>query len=337
VIAERLGVLPAGSREAGRLRLGELASGTPLELPYLILRGIAARPCLWVNSNVHGDESQAAITAIRFARETDPAVLSGSIVVTPVANPTAFDARRKHSPLDNLDLDQSFPGRATGFTTQLVAAGLFAEAAASADALVSLHTMGPFLDATLYAVYKRPPLPTPSEEALLRLIAAFEPFVACRQELDGAGELPGHIAGGIDYQLLCLGRPAFMIELGAGGRYQRERVEAGLRGLTRLAAALGVQPDAGTRMSAQRSPLVRVTARSHVSSRRGGFFEPAVQPGDRLEAGELFGSVMDVTGETVEEVRFERTVLVIGARRDPVVHSGDRIGFIATEWDEPRL
>lgn len=45
-------------------------------------------------------------------------IAHGSLVVTATANPLALDARQKFAPVDELDLDQSYPGRPDGFTTE---------------------------------------------------------------------------------------------------------------------------------------------------------------------------------------------------------------------------
>jgi uncharacterized protein len=330
-IGEHLSRLQPATSDRGIVPVGSLASGTPLGLPYLVARGASPRPCLWVNSNVHGNESQAAYAAVTFARELDVSALAGSVIVTPVANPTAFDARRKHAPFDDLDLDQSFPGRPTRLMTERIAEALFAEVAAAADVVVNLHTMGHFLDAVPYAVYKAAPGWGVDEVQLLRAASLFEPFVSCRMDIGGSGELAGDITGALDYQMLKLGRLALMVEIGAGGRLDLAHVEQGKLGLRRLMTSSGV--GGGEPLPPPRN-TTRVTRRTHVTCALGGFFRPLARPGSALQAGDALGEIIDVYGDLAERITLECDALVIGIRRDPVVHTGDRVGFIATEWDE---
>ena len=63
-------------------------------------------------------------------------------------------------------------------------------------------------------------------------------------------------------------------------------------------------------------------------------FRQGAEPGDKLPAGELLGRIHSACGDTVEEIRFNQDVIVIGVRNDPVVHTGDRVGFVALEWDD---
>lgn len=335
MIAKHLLRMAPGSRDKGRLTVGTLASGRDVDVPYLLLRGRTEHPCLWVNAAVHGNESQATLTALAFAQRMEERELDGSLVVTPVANPMAFDAREKHAPVDGLDLDQSFGKRSTGFSTERIAERLLAETLDTADSLVNLHTMAPFLDASTYTVYKPPAdIEAIAEEELLRLTALCAPAVSCRMALDGPGELPGAIDGALDYQMVAAGRPAFMLEVGSSGAWDEPRVDEAAEGLRHVAMAVGVAPAAGLRAP---TTVTRVTRRTHVTCSAGGLFKALGAPGDVVPAGEALGAVFDVYGARVEVVRCDEPLLVIGVRRDPVVHSGDRVGFVALDWTTVEL
>lgn len=328
-IARALSRLAPGRRARGHLRVGRMASGQPVDLPWLAARGNRDGPCLWINAAVHGDEVNGVLAALDFFRELDPRRLAGHVVVTPVANPLALDARRKRVPQDELDLDQSFPGRADGLTSELLAARLWEEVSETADILVSFHTMNPYFDSSPYAVYK---LASEGfhEEDLLVATACFKPFAACRMPVEGGAELPGNVAGALDFQALRSGALAFMVELGGGSRQEPAFIAQGVEGLRRLAELTGMVergPSASGRMT-------RVLRRRHVMTPHGGFFRRKVAPGVVTPAGTLIGTVEDVFGRTVERVAFSEPVAILGIRSDPVVHSGDRIAFIGTEWDE---
>jgi predicted deacylase len=329
--AQTLKRLARGARAQGRIPVGTLASGADIGIPFVVVKGATDGPCLWLNGQVHGNEINGILAALDFANGLDTAKLAGAVVVTATANPLAFDARRKSAPQDDQDLDQSYPGRAAGFTTERMAHALFAEASAVANVLVNMHTLSPLFESKPYAVYKVREGGAVSEERLLSLIAPFRPAVACRMSLAaGAGELPGNIAGALDCQLGALGIAAFMIELGAGSRAEPQYIAQGVAGFTGLAQRLGMLPgaaDAPTR-------LRRVTRRSHVVFSHGGLFRALREAGDSVRAGEPLGSVMDVWGRTVETMSLPYDHVLIAIRRDPVVHSGDRFAFVGQAWDE---
>ncbi|MEO3806581.1 M14 family metallopeptidase [Nonomuraea sp. B1E8] len=332
-VTDHLSRTIVGDTGRGLVEAGRLASGNTIGIPYMIARGKGSGPCLWVNAAVHGDESQAAIVATEFFRSISSLPLYGNVIVTPVANPLAFDYRRKHSPFDGVDLDQSFPGRADFLGTQRLAHRLYEEFAPLADVVVNIHTMGPFLDACNYAVYKLHPREA-HEHDLLSMISLLDPRVACRMDVSGPGELPGHIAGALDYQMMELGKRAFMLEAGAGGRLDREAVDRAVAGLVRLATAIGT---AKGNPFAWPTSICRATRRTHVTTADGGFFHALVAPGEVAAAGQPLGEVRNAFGDIVATVSMPSPALVIGIRRDPVVHSGDRVAFVATEWSDVDL
>ncbi|MBN9428491.1 MAG: succinylglutamate desuccinylase/aspartoacylase family protein [Burkholderiales bacterium] len=330
-VAQRLASMPAGARGDCLIETGNLASGAPLGIPVVLVKGARAGPCLWINGQVHGDEINGLVAALDFVGGLVPSSMAGSVVLTTTANPYAFDARRKRTPHDDLDLDQCFPGHAQGLASERLAYAMTEAMAGCADLLVSFHTMGSAFDCRPFAVYKQSSAPgAPDEAGLLVLMAQFAPSCACWMPIElREGELPGHLAGAIDYWMLEAGKPAFMIELGAGGRVDAEHVKQGVRGLTGVARKLGIVRGAAE----ADSPPLRVTRYRHATCARGGLFRRAAEPDTMLAAGQAYGHITDLYGKVVETLSFEQPALLVGVRRDPVVHSGDRVAFAALQWD----
>lgn len=69
------------------LPVGTMSSGMAIAIPVTVIKGAAPGPCLWVNGQVHGNELNGVIAAVELGRRVDPAALSGSLVITPTANP----------------------------------------------------------------------------------------------------------------------------------------------------------------------------------------------------------------------------------------------------------
>jgi uncharacterized protein len=324
----------AGHLNAGlhrtSLRSGTMASGQTIDLPLSVIKGRHPGPVLWLNGAVHGDEINGILAIFDFMHSVDWRDLAGAVVATPVSNVTALNARTKRVPQDDQDLDQSFPGSASGMLSQRLAHAVFEEIREHANVVINFHTMNPYFDSSPYAVYKDAGAGAPSEAELLAALGCFSPFVACRMSVNSGSELPGNNSGSLDYQCLKLGKLAFMVELGGGSRQEPAYVRAGVEGLRRLAAHLKMLPEHGDRGAGH---LVRVTKRTHVFCAEGGFFRQHASAGTMLPAGEALGIVQSAFGETVETVSFDKDVMVIGIRTDPVVHSGDRVAFVGLEWD----
>lgn len=319
------------ARTHGDIAVGSMASGMAVTLPYVALRGARKGKTLWLHGQVHGDEINGMVAALRFANSLDPAAMSGNLVVTPTGNPHALDARRKRNPYDELDLDQTYPGSASGLISQRLAHALIEAIRGAADMVINLHTMNPLFDSRLYTVYKHHPGSGIDEQTLLDAMALFGPNVACRQDVGGSGELPGNIAGALDFQCQAAGIPAFMLELGGGSRYEAHNVEAAEAGFARLAAHMGILDGMP---AAEPRTVRRVTRRGWLTFDHGGLFVPEAEAGATLPAGARLGAAMDLHGRFTEDVTLPRDGIVIGLRRDPVVHTGERAAFVAYEWDE---
>ena len=135
-----LAELPGQSRHSLDLDVARLADGTPLRLPVNILVGRADGPCLVLVAGIHGDESEGVLALMEFWSELDPARFTGRVVLVPVANPPAFAAHRRTSPLDGLDLNRIFPGKADGSPSERIAHRLFDSVLRHCDFLFSLHS-----------------------------------------------------------------------------------------------------------------------------------------------------------------------------------------------------
>lgn len=318
---------------SGTLHVGSTASGAELALPYVAVRGAKPGRTLWLNGQVHGDELNGMVAALQFVNSLDPAQLTGNVVVTPTGNPQAMDQRRKRNTFDDLDLDQSYPGSSGGLATERVANALFSEIKGVADVVISLHTMNPLFDARPYSVYKVHPGSGFTEDEALAAMAHFHPHLACRQKVSGEGELPGNIGGGLDYQCLAAGILAFMLELGTGSRLQEDNVALARNGFRSLAQRMGIVPG---KIDAPAPELRRVTSRGWITADEGGLFLPRTRAGELVEAGESIGDLMRLDGSTTAVRPFDRPGVLIGLRCDPVVHTGERLAFVAWQWDQIR-
>lgn len=333
VVSAALSAAGRGMRIDGSIPVGNMASGSLLAIPFVAVRGAQPGKTLWINGHVHGNEINGIVAALDFVNGLDPAAMSGNVVVSSTANPLGLDARRKNAPQDDYDLDQVFPGRRDGYTTERFAHGLFVNISALApDLVISMHTQGTHMVSRTYAVYKQPPVSPITGATLFPYICAFQPAVVCRMSVEqGSGEILGNHSGALDYQINAIGIPTFMIELGTGQRADPAEVALGVAGYTDVARRLGIVPGAPAPMPAT---VRHVTRRGHVPVAAGGLFRPTRKPGELVRAGEPFGDIMNMHGHVVERPALNRDVIIIGIRVDPVVHTGDRVAYVAYEWTD---
>jgi predicted deacylase len=99
-------------------------------------------PKVFFTAGLHGGEATGIFVAelmLGFLRAN--ALLKGSVKLLPLGNPAAFRRMQRTSPYDELDLNRSFPGKASSTPTMALAEAIWQEAA-DADVIVDLHCCG---------------------------------------------------------------------------------------------------------------------------------------------------------------------------------------------------
>ena len=131
--------------------------------------------------------------------------------------------------------------------------------------------------------------------------------------------------------ITCLkyGIPAFMCEMGEGGKVETAYVEAAKKGILNVMRFLHMLEG----QAAETKGQVLITKRRFLRIDHGGLIKMQVKPGDVVKAGE---TLLDshYYGEEVEHLAVQADSYIIGIRENPVVNTGDRIAFVGTEWKD---
>ena len=318
-----------GERAYFTVPAGELAHKAVVQLPVIVVAGKKEGPVLWINGTVHGDELNGSYAAWELSGEIDPEQLSGTLVVTPICNPIAFECRNKISAIDNMDMDTAFPGDPEGMMTQRIAHLIYREIKANAGAVISFHTMATPYRADPYSVRKIIPGVSDSVNQVSEgMQRAFGVVTNCVVDLRGdTNELPGVTNGALDITCMKDGIPAFMGEMGQGGKVETEYVEAAKKGILNVMRYLKMLDGPVEKPGRQ----VLITKRRFLRSDKGGMIRMNVKSGDEVKAGE---SLLDLHyyGDEMESYPARSDCYVIGVRENPVVSTGDRVAFVGTEW-----
>ena len=318
-----------GERAYFTVPAGELAHKAVVQLPVIVVAGKKEGPVLWINGTVHGDELNGSYAAWELSGEIDPEQLSGTLVVTPICNPIACECRNKISAIDNMDMDTAFPGDPEGMMTQRIAYMIYREIKANAGAVISFHTMATPYRANPYSVRKIIPGVSDSvNEVSEGMQRAFGVVTNCVVDLRGdTNELPGVTSGALDITCMKDGIPAFMGEMGQGGKVETEYVEAAKKGILNVMRYLKMLDGPVEKPGRQ----VLITKRRFLRSDKGGMIRMNVKSGDEVKAGE---SLLDLHyyGDEMESYPARSDCYVIGVRENPVVSTGDRVAFVGTEW-----
>ncbi len=316
--------LKRGTRESKRIRVAELADGTWVELPLMVIRGQQSGPVFYLGAAFHGDEVAGVEIVARLAAELEPARLRGTLLVVPVQNPLAFQVQHRYfvghmlrSPMDQNPADPwaSFPGDANGNLAALIAHALFDQLMRHCHYMVDVHTP---TTGGRYAPFAFLP-PTRCGEVVHEaeaLASAFgADYILANDKGMYVGEKNPHTILGER------GVPAFGVEIGEGGRVDEEDVVRGLRGvynvLKKVGMLSGEVESFGLRVVIRTMDVIRAT--------RGGLLHVSAKLNDEVEAGQVVATVVNTFGEPVEEIRAKKAGPVVRVATIPIVSTGERV------------
>lgn len=320
-----------GETGTGYLRVGAMSMGVDLAMPVAIVNGRDPGPILWLNGAVHGDEVNAFMVLRQVLGKLDPATLKGAAIFTPLSNPASVHSRSKINNLDWLDMDQQFPGRADGTYSQRTAHILFQNVREYASHLISFHTVGTGFDALPYTVYKfASGMSSDARNKTEAMALAFGAELNCRVDLSTAsGEIAGGVDGALDAACASQGITAFMAEIGSGGEFQKGPVARGVDGVFSVMAHLGMTDTLYP--SSTCNDRMIVTKRAFIYANKAGMLIDCASSGNLVRRGETLCNIVDFFSDK-GTMRVDHDVIVIMSRRDPVIHEGDRVAFLALEW-----
>src|SRR2546426_133252 len=102
---------PLKSGQAGWQTLSvHLGREVVISLEVFGCHGVHSGAVALVVAGIHGDEYEGPSAVTRIAQELNPKLVSGTVWLIPVANPLAFEAGTRTSPVDGANLARLFPG-----------------------------------------------------------------------------------------------------------------------------------------------------------------------------------------------------------------------------------
>ncbi|MFQ5704210.1 MAG: succinylglutamate desuccinylase/aspartoacylase family protein, partial [Gemmatimonadales bacterium] len=132
-----------------RVPVARLANGGEIALVlHDVVGGLGDGPTVGICAAIHGNEPTGTKIVIDVARQLADLDFRGRLLLLPVANPPAFQANSRHTPIDDLNLNRVFPGNPDGWFTEQLAHTITDQFLNEIDVLIDLHsggTVGMFL------------------------------------------------------------------------------------------------------------------------------------------------------------------------------------------------
>lgn len=297
-------------------------------IPVVCIRNGAGSTALLIAGN-HGDEYEGQVALAQLAREIEAADISGRIIILPSLNTPAVEAGRRVSPLDDGNLNRSFPGDPIGGPTAMIAHYVTTVLLAMADFAIDLHAGGRSCDYLPCALI-RSGGSAEEQRALADLAAAFGAPITSISDGSGGGGMTTFSAAGRG-----LGVPVLTAELGGGATLSREGLAIAKQGLRRVLDRYGILPDS---QAGPASPtrFMKVRGRgAFVYAMRKGLFEAEANLGDVVQAGQLAGVIhaIDRPWQTPEPVAFIEGGMVACRRAPLLAAPGDCLYKLLVEVD----
>jgi len=261
--------VPVTGSEEDEIVVGYVGEGSPIGV---------------IVAGVHGDEALWGSWAIQlFLDSEEHTELSGSLRVLPVANPSAMRADARNSPLDEKDMNRSFPGSVEGSSTERVAHTISENVLNESDVVVDLHGGGSWC-VNAFAFQSK---------GFEELAHAFEPPF-----------LVDYTSRGGTLSEYCASNGAQVVGVEMGGRSCDEKQWAqhlahGLRRVLGDAGVLEIEP-----IHSSHEPI-KVSSLNVINSDKPGLFMPTIREsgvGKVVPGGTMLGRLHDPsTFEVLEE------------------------------------
>jgi predicted deacylase len=275
-----------------------------------VIRGRLPGPRIWISGGVHGDE----LNGIEIIRQTlagiRPYRLAGTIFAAPIVNVFGFITESRYLP-DRRDLNRSFPGSPRGSLAARIAHLFMREIVSRCDAGIDLHT-GSDHRANMPQI--RADLDDPATRGLARAFGA--PVAVNSTTRDGSLRA---VAG-------AMGVPVLVYEGGEAHRFDEDAIEAGVMGVRRVLAHMGMIEDP---VAAPAEEPREARGTRWVRAGRSGILRVEVHLGDVVEKGQRLGFIGDTYGQRPLAVRAPVNGMVIGITRNPIVNRGDAVANVA--------
>jgi predicted deacylase len=311
-----LNSLKKGEVHRLQIELSDNSMGRPWKLPVIVIRGAKEGPVLGLTAAVHGNELNGISTIFKLIEEIDAKSLSGSLVLVPISNVPGYLMNQRYFS-DNVDLNRIMPGKPEGLTSNLYAYSFTSKVISKFDYLLDLHTAS---HGRVNSLYLRADI----ENEETRTLA----YLQNPQIIVKKYDVEGTLRSWANDQ----GIPAITIEIGNPNAFQHSLIDETLDGILNTMRYLGM-------ISGEVKDMVTdayICDNSYwIYSTKGGIIDVLPSLADEVKKNEVIAKVYDVFGQVREEVRADRSGVVIGKNIRPNCDAGTRVLHLGVNMFEP--
>ncbi len=263
----------------------------------------------------HGDEYEGPIVLQELTVTLQPKDINGRVIIVPAFNYPAFRAGTRTSPIDQGNMNRSFPGRPDGTVTEKIADYFQRVLVPMADIVLDFHSGGKTLDFLPFAAAHVLDTKTQQATCVAAMQAFNAPYSVMLREIDSAGMY--------DTAVEEMGKTFVSTELGGGGSATAKTIAIARKGLRNVLIHAGIlQGDM------QIDPTVHIEMPDDdcfVFAEHDGLYEPMIDLGDAVHAGDIIARIwpVDRTGIPPITYRAKMTGLLISRHFPGLIKTGD--------------
>jgi predicted deacylase len=285
-------------------------------------------PNVLMQAGNHGDEWEGQIGLGNLIRALEPKDIKGRLVILPSANFPAAMAGMRTSPIDDGNLNRSFPGNPEGTITEQIAHFIEHVLLPTFDYSFDFHSGGSSLAYIPSAL-----APRHDDEARMKtVLGMLKAFGAPVSYLAAAPQGGGRTFTSASYRQ---GVVSMGTELGGGGLVTPSSLKIAQDGMRRVLAHIGLLQ--GPVPAPTPTRLTEIGGDDYyVYASDGGLFEPLVDLGDMVSGGQPAARIHfhHTPWREPEVLRFKRDGLVLCKRIPARCERGDCLFHLATDLKE---
>jgi predicted deacylase len=296
-------------------------------IPIVVVKN-GRGPTLMLSGGVHGDEYEGQVALLDLARQLEPAMIRGRVIIIPALHFPAARAGTRLSPVDGLDINRTFPGDSGGTFAPMLAHYVAEVLLPMCDANVDLHSGGRSLDCLPCTMSHL----LDDEDVVRRTVALARAFGAplhvMNREVDGSRTLAAAAE--------ARGVITMSSELGGCNRLSLHGLAIARRGVWNVLKYFGIAEGEPEPAETPTEVKVLPDPESYGFAPTSGIFCPLHELGTTVEEGRQAGVIYAIEHPTREPVvmSFRRSGMLWAMRGQGRIEAGDAAAVVVADTKE---
>jgi len=293
-----------------------------LMIPITVIRNGSGPTAVLTGGN-HGDEYEGPVALFDLANTLQYTEISGRVILIPAMNYPAFQVARRTSPIDQGNMNRSFPGNPCGTITEKIADYFQQVLLPMADIVLDIHSGGKTLDFVPFCA-SHVLQDKSQEQRCVEVRDAFNaPYSLQLLELD--------MVGMYDSAAEEMGKTFISTELGGGGSASAASIQIAKRGIRNVLKYSGIL--SGSFQLDTSKELEMPDEQCFITSESKGLLEMRVNLGEFVKTGDHVASVHETsrTGVRPLEYRAQLDGILIGRHFPGLITMGDVVAVVGVE------